>query len=102
MTQQLFNFWRKLGFKPVYLRQTANDITGEHTLIVIRSMNMRSGEGDDDIELADQDWLPNFVEDFKSRFLSLLGQAFSAMPLALALSIVDPTNSMSPMCAHCN
>ena len=28
LTQTLFNFWRKGGYSPVYLRQNASDITG--------------------------------------------------------------------------
>lgn len=35
LTQTLFNFWRKGGYAPVYLRQNASDITGaaqHHTL----------------------------------------------------------------------
>ena len=29
LTQQLFSFWHRSGYKPVYVRQTASDITGE-------------------------------------------------------------------------
>jgi hypothetical protein len=28
LTQALFNFWSRAGYAPVYLRQTASDITG--------------------------------------------------------------------------
>ena len=28
LTQPLFNFWSRAGYAPVYLRQTASDITG--------------------------------------------------------------------------
>ena len=28
LTQPLFNFWSRAGYVPVYLRQTASDITG--------------------------------------------------------------------------
>jgi N-acetyltransferase 10 len=30
LTQELFSFWNKTGMRPFYLRQTANDLTGEH------------------------------------------------------------------------
>jgi N-acetyltransferase 10 len=36
ITQHLYNFWKKCGFLPVYLRQTPNELTGEHTTIVIK------------------------------------------------------------------
>ncbi len=29
LTQQLYNFWKKCGFEPLYLRQSASDTTGE-------------------------------------------------------------------------
>jgi N-acetyltransferase 10 len=32
LTKQLHRFWKKALFAPVYLRQTANDLTGEHTV----------------------------------------------------------------------
>jgi tRNA(Met) C34 N-acetyltransferase TmcA len=28
LTQPLLNFWRRGGYQPVYLRQTASDVTG--------------------------------------------------------------------------
>ncbi len=31
LTEQLFNFWGRSQYKPVYVRQTASDITGEHS-----------------------------------------------------------------------
>ena len=36
LTEQLFNFYQKEGYAPVYLRQTPNDLTGEHSCILIR------------------------------------------------------------------
>lgn len=30
LTQQLFSFWHRSGYKPVYVRQTASDITGDY------------------------------------------------------------------------
>ena len=39
LTKELFNFWRKNKFVPLYLRQTANDLTGEHTCLMIRPIN---------------------------------------------------------------
>ena len=101
VTKQLFNFWKGLGFCPVYLRQTANDVTGENTLIVIRSLRHASSASNDIVSTADADldldkeWLPTFVDDFRSRFLALLGHAFASMPLPLALSILDPKLTFS-------
>jgi N-acetyltransferase 10 len=38
LTQQLYGFWRRAGFQPVYLRQSASDVTGEHTVVMLRPL----------------------------------------------------------------
>lgn len=35
LTNSLFKFWKSLGFSPVYVRQTANELTGEHSSIMV-------------------------------------------------------------------
>ena len=40
VTKELFAFWRKSGFVPIYLRQTAIELTGEHTCVMIRPVNV--------------------------------------------------------------
>ncbi|GIM12120.1 hypothetical protein Vretimale_15547 [Volvox reticuliferus] len=82
LTQQLYSFWRKAGYEPLYLRQSASDTTGEHTCVMVRPLEHPDVEG--------TAWLRPFVSDFKSRFMSLLGSAFREMAPALALSILDP------------
>lgn len=82
LTQTLFNFWRRCGFEPLYLRQSASDVTGEHTMVMATALLHPDVEG--------TGWLGPFVEDFKCRFISLLGGAFRPFPPALALSILDP------------
>ena len=39
VTTKLFNFWGKAGFVPVYMRQTTNELTGEHSCIMIKPLN---------------------------------------------------------------
>ena len=36
LTEQLFNFYEKEGYAPVYLRQTANELTGEHSCVLVK------------------------------------------------------------------
>ncbi|VDK29188.1 unnamed protein product [Gongylonema pulchrum] len=38
----LLKFWKRAGFVPVYVRQSANDLTGEHTCIMLKYMNQGS------------------------------------------------------------
>ncbi len=61
LTQQLYNFWRRSGFEPLYLRQSASDTTGEHTVIMVRALEHPEVDG--------TAWLGPFVQDFKVRGL---------------------------------
>jgi N-acetyltransferase 10 len=38
LTPQLHKFWTKSGYKPVYLRQNTNDLTGEHTTMMLKPL----------------------------------------------------------------
>ncbi|RNA32849.1 N-acetyltransferase 10 [Brachionus plicatilis] len=57
LTSDLFRFWKKLGFLPVYLRQTANELTGEHSCIVLKELNLEMKE-----KLSDS-WLYHYFAD---------------------------------------
>jgi N-acetyltransferase 10 len=89
LTPSLHKFWKRAGFVPVYLRQTANDLTGEHTCVMLRTFaSDRKAAGDIDMDADEQDtWLPAFARDFHRRFLSLLSYNFRTFPAVLALSI---------------
>ncbi|KAA6428370.1 MAG: N-acetyltransferase 10 [Trebouxia sp. A1-2] len=82
LTLPLFNFWARSGYKPVYVRQTASDITGEHTVVMLHPLQSQLVEG--------TAWLDPFVQDFRTRFLTLLSGAFRGFAPALALTILDP------------
>ncbi|XP_024376532.1 RNA cytidine acetyltransferase 1 isoform X1 [Physcomitrium patens] len=87
ITQALFNFWQKRKFVPVYVRQTPNEITGEHTCIVLKPLQSDDVEG---VAGVSGGWLSPFNQDFRRRFMSLLGFQFRMFAPALALSILDP------------
>lgn len=59
LTQQLFNFWRKAGFQPLYVRQSASDTTGEHTIVMVAPLEHP------DVAGGAITWLDPFVADFK-------------------------------------
>eukprot|EP00743_Colponemidia_sp_Colp-15_P004675 GILK01005037.1.p1 GENE.GILK01005037.1~~GILK01005037.1.p1 ORF type:complete len:1046 (-),score=256.41 GILK01005037.1:107-3244(-) len=90
LTENLFKFWKKSGFEPVYVRQTANDLTGEHTCIMLKPLKT------DEIAVTGLNrndhgaWLQSFTEDFKKRFISLLSFEFRSFKAALALAVLDP------------
>lgn len=78
LTGSLFKFYRRLQYFPVYLRQTTNDITGEHSTIMLKSL------------VSDATWLTDFNEDFKRRFVALCGYQFKTLPVSLSLNILEP------------
>ncbi|NXG41230.1 NAT10 acetyltransferase, partial [Psilopogon haemacephalus] len=84
LTPRLLKFWKRAGFVPVYLRQTPNDLTGEHSCIMLKMLN------EDDTE--QEPWLAAFWKDFRRRFLSLLSYQFSTFSPSLALNILQNKN----------
>ncbi|ETK83910.1 hypothetical protein F441_11247 [Phytophthora nicotianae CJ01A1] len=90
LTLPLHNFWSRAKFRSVYIRQTANDLTGEHTAIMLRSLRC------DDLPAAPADgWLDEFVADSRRRFTSLLSYDFSKFPCALALGLLSDESAGS-------
>lgn len=39
LTQNLLKFWKRAGFVPVYIRQTPNDLTGEYSCIMLKTLH---------------------------------------------------------------
>ena len=78
LTQPLHKFWKRALFVPVYLRQTPNELTGEHSCVMLRTLSASTN---------DPAWLGAFARDFQKRFATLLSYQFRAFPSVLALSI---------------
>ncbi|CAH0515909.1 unnamed protein product [Peronospora belbahrii] len=84
LTLPLHNFWSRAKFRSVYIRQTANELTGEHTAILLRSLRC------DDLPAAPADgWLDEFAADSRRRLTSLLSYDFAKFPCALALGLLS-------------
>lgn len=94
LTELLFKFWSKNKYKPVYLKLTENDTTGEHSCIMIKPLkedNINTiTEIIEEEALSSIQWLQPFITDFKNRFVSLLSFDFSSLPIKLALRVLDP------------
>ncbi|OJJ75011.1 hypothetical protein ASPBRDRAFT_40252 [Aspergillus brasiliensis CBS 101740] len=84
LTPSLHKFWKRSSFSPVYLRQTPNDLTGEHSCVMLRTLSTGSN---------DAAWLGAFSRDFHKRFSSLLSYQFREFPSVLSLSICESANS---------
>ncbi|XP_022439367.1 RNA cytidine acetyltransferase [Delphinapterus leucas] len=90
LTPRLLRFWKRAGFVPVYVRQTPNDLTGEHSCIMLKTLM--------DEDEADQGaWLSAFWKDFRRRFLALLSYQFSTFSPSLALNILQNRNIGKPV-----
>jgi len=86
LTAQLLRFWQRQRFEPVYVRQTRNDLTGEHSSILLRALKC-----DDLPESPAAGWLDAFSTDARRRFLTLFGYDFRSFETALALALVTPS-----------
>ncbi|KAG7917552.1 hypothetical protein KL927_002295 [Ogataea polymorpha] len=78
LTPDLFRFWKRSHYLPVYLRQTANDLTGEHTCVMLKVLENREDQ-----------WLKEYSKDFHKRFVNLLGYNFNVIPSVQALSVLE-------------
>ncbi|KAJ5086081.1 RNA cytidine acetyltransferase [Penicillium argentinense] len=83
LTPTLHKFWKRSSFVPVYLRQTPNELTGEHSCVMLRTLAV----GTNDVA-----WLGAFSRDFHRRFLALLSYQFREFPSVLSLSICESAN----------
>nr|KAF6343232.1 N-acetyltransferase 10 [Pipistrellus kuhlii] len=89
LTPRLLKFWKRAGFVPVYLRQTPNDLTGEHSCVMLKTLAEES-------EAEQGAWLAAFWKDFRRRFLALLSYQFSTFAPPLALNIIQNRNIGKP------
>ncbi|KAH1020895.1 hypothetical protein HUJ04_010485 [Dendroctonus ponderosae] len=91
LTEQLLKFWKRASFVPVYVRQTTNDITGEHSCIMLHVLNAEEQPGN-------LKWLNAYWSDFRKRFLSLLMYEFSKFTSGLALGVLtNKTTKLQPL-----
>jgi N-acetyltransferase 10 len=88
LTPQLHKFWKRAAFVPVYLRQTPNELTGEHTCVMLRSLETTSSDGS---------WVAAFARDFQRRFLNLLSYQFRTFGSVTALSIDESASAGSKL-----
>ena len=79
------------GYTPLYLRQTANDITGEHTSVMLRPLNCEGME-----EAPARGWLNGFTTDFARRLAALLSFRFRHFDPLMAYQLLTASVSTGP------
>lgn len=109
LTPELLKFWKRNKFVPVYVRQTASDITGEHSCIMLRRIVPPQVDEDEsmavDEDAAEQktvndtdDWLKSFFEEFRTDFIELLVHQFRHFSPQLGLSIIRTLRTRGTGC----
>ncbi|KAI8926506.1 GNAT acetyltransferase 2-domain-containing protein [Entophlyctis helioformis] len=91
ITDQLHRFWKRSGYTPVYLRQTANDLTGEHTCIMLKQLDSSASTG------SSATWLSDFSWDFRRRFIELLSYQFRSFSPVLVLSVLEAASGAAKL-----
>lgn len=83
LTQELLKFWKSQKFVPVYLSQKENDLTGEHSCIMLSPLHSNLQR------VETKNWLQSYFIDFRRRILKLLPKSFKKFTTGLALSLMD-------------
>jgi N-acetyltransferase 10 len=58
LTKDLFGFWHRAQYIPVYIRLTQNELTGEHTCIMLKELKPEFQLD----TVANGKWLESFAE----------------------------------------
>lgn len=106
LTKDLLRFWKRAAYVPLYIRQTTNELTGEHTCVMLRSLTSQIAGSDSWLSAFSQgerfysSALPSqgsliaiSIPDFRRRFLSLLSYKFREFEASLALSVIEGANA---------
>lgn len=76
LTQELYKFWNKNNFSPAYLSLRKNDVTGEYTCIVLKSLK------------ESLTFTEAFSNDFRRRFINLLSYDFRDLEPYMCIDIL--------------
>lgn len=82
VNEKLLNFWKKLKFSPVCIKQTPSKTTGEFSTVILKAT---SSSLETDIE--------SMKSLFLQRFICLLPSSFRHLPPTLVLSLIYSSDS---------
>lgn len=77
LTENLLNFWKKLEFSPICLKQTPSKTTGEFSIVTIKNFK----------EFMNPEFI-RMKQCFSSRFLSTISYSFFNLQPSLILSLI--------------
>lgn len=94
LTSKLFRFWVKNGFGSLYIRQSKNSVTGEHSVVMVKPLSTTSAEAaSEDADPVKNINFPFLFQEFKRRFARLLSMQFRELDIETCISIMDPNLS---------
>lgn len=79
LSGDLLKFWKKNQFLPIYLRQTASELTGEYSCIMLKAIQTSESAP----------WLFSYYQDFRRRLLHLLGYQFRSFTPGMVLNLIQ-------------
>lgn len=79
LSADLLKFWKKNQFLPIYLRQTASELTGEYSCIMLKTIQTSESAP----------WLFSYYQDFRRRLLYLLGYQFRSFTPGMVLNLIQ-------------
>ncbi|KAH7852680.1 hypothetical protein Vadar_027832 [Vaccinium darrowii] len=92
LSADLFRFWKKQKFYPFYICDHPNNVTGEHSCIVLKPLNTADIENTGTGPVG---FLTSFYQRFKRRFVRSLTVRFRELDYKLVMSILDPKINFS-------
>lgn len=93
LTINLFKFWKKAEYVPLYLRTLQNSITGEHSCIMVRPIPLSTDEihlNSNSTSIQSNNWIDSYSLDFSKRLISLLSYEFKKLRIDLAHEMLSP------------
>ncbi|CAL1273880.1 unnamed protein product [Larinioides sclopetarius] len=79
LSEELLRFWKKAQFKPVHLSYVPNQLTGEHSCIMLKQLAGKT---------TSSNWLTSFVSDFCLKTIETI-LWLNRLEAGLALSLVS-------------
>ncbi|HID43091.1 MAG TPA: tRNA(Met) cytidine acetyltransferase [Archaeoglobaceae archaeon] len=86
VSAELFNFWRKNGFLPVHITPGRNEVSGEHTTIVLKTLN-REMKGK----------LSQINSEFIKRLIEYLGDELKDIEIETAIMLLGTIQRNAPL-----
>ncbi|KNH07750.1 hypothetical protein XU18_1641 [Perkinsela sp. CCAP 1560/4] len=100
VTAELFNFWTRQQFFPVYLRQQCSTMTGAHSILMIRPIGRKNISEPDDVPFLSDALLEAIRFEFRRRYISLVPSVFRDIPIPLSAALLGASSARCMKIPH--